>query len=247
MKFVNAHEALELLLNKNEELKLSEINISSKALKNEEAIGCPDRDDFPLLRGKEVLLQAEVDGSIGQAFTSDPIAYRGKIKDLLDLSDERLGNYALLVASVNAVGHKLGIADHTVHCKNNEPEECAKKISKYILEKHGMCNIGIIGYQPAILENCVSIFGSDRINLSDLSQSNIGSFRFGVKVLDGFADTKKLIEFSDVLLITGSILANGTYKNILNEIGNKPYYLFGTTCSALASINNIDRLCPMSK
>lgn len=247
MKFIDAREALKSLLIQNEELNLLEINISSRALKNEEAIGNPDRDDFPLLRGKEVLLQAEVGGSLGQAFTSDPIAYNGSINKLLDLSDERPGNYALLVATLNALSCKLGQAKQTIHCKNNEPEECAKKISEYVLEKHGLCKIGIIGYQPAILENCVKVFGASKINLSDLGSNNINTVHYGVKVMDGLTDTKKLIDFSDILLITGSILSNGTYKNILNQIGDKQFYFFGTTCAGLASINNIDRLCPLSK
>lgn len=247
MKFIDAHEALKALLIKNEKLNLLEININSRALKNEEAIGNPNRKDFPLLRGKEVLLQAEVDGSLGQAFTSDPIVYSGSINNLLDLSDERPGNYALMVAALNALYSKLGIVKQTIHCINNEPEECAKKISQYILEKHGICNIGIIGYQPAILENCALIFEAHRINISDLNSNNIGEVRYGVTVMDGMSDTKKLIDFADVLLITGSILSNGTYKNILNEIDNRPYYFFGTTCAALSNINNIDRLCPLSR
>lgn len=247
MKFIDAHEALKALLIKNEKLNLLEININSRALKNEEAIGHPDRNDFPLLRGKEVLLQAELDGSLGQAFTSDPIIYSGSINNLLELSNERPGNYALLVAALNALYCKLGIVKQTIHCIDNEPEECAKRISQYILEEHGICKIGIIGYQPAILENCAHIFEACRINISDLNSNNIGEVRYGVKVMDGMSDTKKLIDFADVLLITGSILSNGTYKNILNEIDDKPYYFFGTTCAALANVNNINRLCPLSR
>ncbi|NLB52393.1 MAG: hypothetical protein GX808_05580 [Syntrophomonadaceae bacterium] len=50
MQFIQAREALESLLKENSELKNTlEISINSRALKNEEAIGNPDRDDFPLL------------------------------------------------------------------------------------------------------------------------------------------------------------------------------------------------------
>ena len=58
MQFIHAREALESLLQQNTDLAAWEITINSRALKSEEAIGKPDRDDFPLLRGKEVLLQA---------------------------------------------------------------------------------------------------------------------------------------------------------------------------------------------
>ncbi|MDD3169666.1 MAG: hypothetical protein PHC91_09450, partial [Eubacteriales bacterium] len=100
---------------------------------------------------------------------------------------------------------------------------------------------------PAILENCAQIFGASKVKITDLNRDNVGAVRYGVKVLDGLTDTSQLAMFADVLLITGSILANGTTESILNEIGDKPYYFFGTTCAALAQINNIKRLCPLSR
>lgn len=247
MHFKNAREALQSVLNENKELNTFEININSRALKNEEAIGHPDRDDFPLLRGKEVLLQAEIQGALGQAFTADPIAYHGSIQNLLSIPEDRPGVHALLVASLNALLNKLGQIEHTIHCTNNEPEECAENISKYILEKHGICNIGIIGYQPAIIEHCTRLFGPDKVNVTDLNANVVGTIRYGVKIMDGMQSTKTVVDFADVLLITGSILANGTYPEVLSEVGDKPCYFFGTTCAALAHINNMNRLCPYSK
>lgn len=247
MKIIDAREALRMFIAQSEELNSMEITINSKALKNEEAIGHPDRDDFPLLRGKEVLLQAEVGGSLGQAFTGDPISFHGSLNSLLELPVERPGNYALMIAALNAVGNKLGLVKQTIHCLNNEPEECAKKISQTILEKHGLCNIGIIGYQPSIIESCVQVFGADHVNVTDLNKDVVGTIRYGVKILDGLTDTKKLAEFADILLITGSILANGTAGSVLEEVDDKKCYFFGTTCAAAAYVNNLDRLCPMSK
>lgn len=247
MKSINPREALESLLNQNEALNKLQIAISSRALKSEEAIGHPEKDDFPLLRGKEVLLQAEVPGGIGQAFTADPIAYMGPIQNLLAVPDNRPGSHALLVASLNALLNKLGQVDHTVHCTNHEPEACAEHISQYVLGKHGLCNIGIIGYQPAIIDHCVKVFGPDRVRVTDLNADVVGTVRYGVQIMDGLTDTGRLVNFADVLLITGSILANGTYLDVLKEVGEKPYYLFGTTCAALAHLNNINRLCLCSR
>ena len=42
-----------------------EVTVSGKVLTNEEAIGNPDRKDFPLLTGKERLMQAEFKGFKG--------------------------------------------------------------------------------------------------------------------------------------------------------------------------------------
>ena len=247
MQFTNAREALESLLNQNVELIALEVAIDSRALTSEEAIGHPDRDDFPLLRGKEVLLQAELDGALGQAFTADPIAYHGSIRNLLTIPDDRPGTHALLVSSLNALLNKLGKVGHTVHCINHEPEACAEHISQYILEKHGLCNIGIIGYQPAILEHCIQVFGPSRVSITDLNADVVGTVRYGVKVMDGLSDTKTLVDFADVLLVTGTILANGTYLDVLGEVGEKTHYFFGTTCAALAYLNNMNRLCPFSR
>ena len=246
MSFINAKTALENILAENEDFNNLNITVTSRALKNEEAIGNPTRKDYPLLRGKEVLLQVEVEGGLGQAFTSDPITYSGKIKDLLSLPLDKIGNNALFVATLNAVLQKLGLVSNTKHCINDEPEDCGQKISNFILEKYGLCQIGIIGYQPAIIENCVNVFGPSRVKVSDLSIDNVGDIRYGVKILDGLTDTKLLIEFADVILITGTVLANNTFKDILDIMGDKPYYFFGTTCAALAYINKVERLCPLS-
>ncbi|NLJ71776.1 MAG: hypothetical protein GX333_02035, partial [Syntrophomonadaceae bacterium] len=128
----------------------------------------------------------------------------------------------------------------------DEPEDCGQKISNYILEKYGLCQVGIIGYQPAIIENCVNVFGPSRVMVTDLSIDNVGEIRYGVKILDGLTATKQLIEFADVILITGTVLANNTFEDILDIMADKPYYFFGTTCAALAHINQVERLCPLS-
>ncbi len=247
MQLIHAREALESILQQNAELNAWEITINSRALKSEEAIGHPERDDFPLLRGKEVLLQAELQGARGQAFTADPIAYQGTLQSLLELPDDRPGTHALLVSSLNALLNKLNQVGHTVHCIDHEPEACAEHISQFILEKHGFCNIGIIGYQPAILDHSVQVFGPSRVKITDLCADVVGTVRYGVKVMDGLNDTKKLVDFADILLVTGTILANGTYLDVLGEVGEKPYYFFGTTCAALAHLNQMNRLCPFSR
>lgn len=248
MEFINARQALESIIKQNRELNELEISISSRALTSREAIGDTERKDFPLLRGKEVLLQAEAEGALGQAFTADPIAYQGPVQALLDMADDRPGTHALLVSSLNAIYKKLGRISHTVHCTGHEPEKCAQYISQYIFEKHGLCKVGIIGFQPAILEHCARLFEPERVSITDLSADVVGTVRYGVMVMDGLTDTKKLVDFADVLLITGTILANGTYAEVLGEVGKKkPFYFFGTTCAALAHLNQMDRLCPYSK
>lgn len=248
MQFVDAREALNKLISQadNETAKL-EVKVSSRVLSAQEAIGHPERQDFPLIRGKEVLLQAEIGGCIGQAFTGDPIPFVGTVDALLNMSGDRPGHQALAVAVLNALARKEGITANTIHCVNNEPEQCGQYISEYLFNQYGACNVGIIGYQPALLEHCKNRFGVEHVHITDLNPEIIGELRYGVEVWDGLKDTPRLIETSDVLLVTGTILANGTYSDVIPQIGSKPYYFFGTTCAALAAINGASRLCPMSK
>ncbi|NLF80364.1 MAG: hypothetical protein GX572_04135 [Clostridia bacterium] len=246
MQFIDARQALNNLLEDNQSIGGLQIKVTSRALKNEEAIGHPERGDFPLLRGKEVLLQAEIDGYKGQAFTSDPIAWQGDIKRLAALPVDRPGNYALMVAALNALARKLGLAGHTIHCRDQEPEQCAPQIASALREQYGLCRVGIVGYQPAIIDNCVREFGAEHVRVTDLDRDNVGSVRYGVEIWDGLRDTGRLIDFADVLLITGSILANGTAEDVLAAV-EKPVYFYGTTCAALAHFNQFNRLCPLSR
>ena len=157
------------------------------------------------------------------------------------------GNEALIVATLNALARKVGIANHTVHCLDNEPEDCAEKISQYVWEAHGKCKVGIIGYQPAILEKCVKVYGVDNVAITDLNPENIGQVRYGVKVLDGAVDTPYLAGWADVFLVTGTILANGTGRDVLELLKDKTVYFYGTTAAAMAELNGYKRLCFMSR
>ena len=48
-----------------------QVVINTKSLTPEEAIGITKRKDFPIITGKDVMVQAECMGSLGQAFTDE--------------------------------------------------------------------------------------------------------------------------------------------------------------------------------
>ena len=58
--------------------------VSARSLTPQEVIGKPERNDFPLLKGKEVMLQAGFKGSLGQAFTDMPGNYSGSLQEILN-------------------------------------------------------------------------------------------------------------------------------------------------------------------
>ena len=61
-------------------LAADDIRIRSKSLTVEEAIGITKRKDFPIITGKEVMLQADYKGSQGQAFTDSPAVFSGRFR-----------------------------------------------------------------------------------------------------------------------------------------------------------------------
>ena len=158
----------------------ADIKIRSTALSPEEAIGITERKDYPILDGSEVMLQAEYNGCLGQAFTSSPAAFSGTLQEILDADIINDGHArALFIASMNAVMRSLGLADRTVHCKNNGPEMCAEQFIPFLKENYGSPKILQVGYQPAIFQKLAENF---EMRILDLNPTNVGQTRYGVTV-----------------------------------------------------------------
>ena len=78
-------------LSKETGLLESEVNITAKILTPDEAIGETERKDYPLLQGKEYLMQADFKGALGQAFTDKKLRLnlrRVNHKNVLDETGE---------------------------------------------------------------------------------------------------------------------------------------------------------------
>lgn len=228
------------------DLEMEEIRINAAGLSPEEAIGEPDRQDYPLLTGKEVMIEARFQGARGQAFTDHPGEYSGTLREVLELPLNDNYHRALLTAAINAVLNKLKIVDKTIHCRDDEMEECVRDIVGWVRNYYPTAKrIGIIGFQPALLEAAVKSFGEDQVFLTDLNPERIGSLEYGVKILDGSKDTEELIHNSDFILATGSTVVNGTAENLVNQFHrhNKPFAFYGNTISGPAYLLDLPRLC----
>ena len=101
----------------------TEVSVLAKPLTPEEAIGTPGRRDYPILTGKERVVESTVLGSKGHAFTDSPREFIGTLADILDLSLDTNQNRAIYVSTLNAFLRAHGKADGTVHCKDEDPEE----------------------------------------------------------------------------------------------------------------------------
>lgn len=222
-----------------------EITIRTHILKPSEAIGNPDRKDFPLLKGKEVLMQATFLGMKGQAYTDEPSEFSGPLGEIANLPLHDARQKALFIASLNAVMKYLNPDITTVHCKNNEPEECAEQMVTFIksLRPH---SAGIIGLQPAILDAMVKVLGKENVICADRDEDNKNKVKCGIPIEWG--DKKgieKLFKNSDVVLATGSCAANGSLPDILGiaKIYDSYLYFYGVSIVGTAHLMRLNHLC----
>jgi len=221
------------------------VEVTIGTLTARQAIGDPFRQDFPLLEGREVMIEAQFKGSFGQAFTDRPHEFKGSLNDVLSLGLDTNDARAIFDATLNAVMAHLGMVTGVRHCRDEEPEKCAAEIAQYILTNYGKVKVGLVGYQPAILENLVKTFGAENVRCTDLNPKNIGSQKYGAEVWDGRADTERLISWCDVMLTTSSTIVNDTFDGIRAEVDarGKKLIIFGVTGAGVSALLGLERLC----
>lgn len=218
------------------------VKVTGRALTPIEAIGDTEKKDFPILKGKEKLLEAEFKGVKGQAFTDTPNDFSGTLKDIIEMPLDSNFNVAIYIATLNAVCKFLKIADNTVHCKDDGPEKCSVELVSYLESRFGNPKIALIGYQPSMLDRLSKSF---KVRVVDLDKNNINTMKYGIMVEDGENDTEDLLKWCDVILATGSTIANKTITSLF--VDDKPTIFFGTTLAGAAAIMGLERFCPCSK
>ncbi|MGD8727724.1 MAG: hypothetical protein PVH40_08770, partial [Gemmatimonadales bacterium] len=65
------------------ELADRQVSVRVIPLTAEQAIGHPRRGDFPIVIGKERVIEARFEGSRGQAFTDSPVEFDGTVEHVL--------------------------------------------------------------------------------------------------------------------------------------------------------------------
>ena len=123
------------------------VTIRAKPLTPEEAIGNPESEDFPILKGHERLMQAEFKGSFGQAFTDMHGDFEGTLQDVLYMELNNNFRRAIFISTLNAVMRNLGLIEGSVHCKDHGPEECGLDLVEF-LEGCKISRIALVGFQP---------------------------------------------------------------------------------------------------
>jgi hypothetical protein len=230
-------------------LEAAAVTVRARPLSTEEAIGEPGRRDFPLVRGKERLLEAVVGVSRGNAFTDAPREFTGSVEELLAVPLDGARNRGLYIAALNAAFRSAGLVDGTVHCRDDDPERCAREIAATMETRLGWHRVGLIGFNPAIAEELARRLGPDRLRITDLDPDNIGTERFGIPIWDGERRFHELVAWADGVLMTGSTFVNGTFDALRDAIerAGKPMVLYGVTAAAMAHLFGFERLCPCAR
>lgn len=219
-------------------LEGEEIRVMTHPLTAEEAIGTPKDDDYPLLKGKERLMEAEFRGAKGQAYTDLFGDYEAGIEEIANLQLVNNFKRAVFIASLNAVMCYLGLVEGTIHCRDEEPVECARDLNGYLKDNFGeLERVALVGLQPRLLE---ALAGEYQVRVVDLDPDNIGEVRKGVRI-ESSEEIEKIISWSELLMVTGTTVVNGTVEYFLGH--DRPIVFYGVTIAGSARVLNLNRFC----
>ena len=217
-----------------------EVNVVAQTLSPVEAIGNPEEKDYPLLKGRERIVEARFREARGHAFTDMFGNYRGTISEVLQMDLKNNYRRAIFISTLNSVLRHLGMAEGTVHCKDRDPQECSQILVEHVRSKFGNPKIALIGFQPRMAEALAKNF---LLKITDLDEKNIGEKKFGVEIQDP-KHAPENINWCDLLVVTGSTAVNGTIKEFL---GTKPVIFYGVTVAGAACLLGLNRFCPLGK
>jgi hypothetical protein len=212
------------------------VRVKAHVLSTEEAIGNPEGDDFPLQKGKERLMQAEIDGALGQAFTDRYGDFQGALEEIMRMPLENNFRRAVFTATLNAALRSAGKAEKTIHCRDQGPGLCAAELARFIMDRHGRVRIGQVGFQPKMVEVLGASFP---LRVLDMDPDNLGKRKYGIEI-EGPQAQEEVIDWADLLLVTGTTLVNATLEDFL---GKTPVLFYGTTIAGAAALMGWDRFC----
>ncbi len=214
--------------------------VSARALTPHEAIGVPERDDYPILVGKEVMIEATFQGSKGQAFTDQTGSFKGSVQHVFDMDLKDNFERAIFVAVSNAIFKEVDAVSKTVHCKNEEPKKCATELVETVRRKYGNPKIAFVGYQPGMLNALSKHF---KMRVVDLDPDNIGK-NFGDAIIENVENTVDVLHWADVILATGSTVVNETMQNFITQ---KPVLFYGITGASALNMMGLEQYCAYGK
>ncbi|HHW43117.1 MAG TPA: hypothetical protein GXX25_04785, partial [Desulfotomaculum sp.] len=113
-------------------LQEEEVLVYTEVLTPEQAIGRPERRDFPLLKGKEKMVEACLREARGQAYTGRPGFFRGSLAGVLELDLRDEFERAVFIATLNALARHAGLVHNTLHCRDLGPGDCGRRVADFL-------------------------------------------------------------------------------------------------------------------
>lgn len=210
------------------------VKITCRALTAFEAIGNPEHQDYPIIKGKEKMVEADFLGAKGQAFADNFENAEYTLSELLAVELDSNKKRASFIATFNAVYRYLDLSSKTIHCKDKEPVECADNLK---LPFKADDKILMVGLQPRLLEALTKQY--QNIRILDLDEDNIGKEKSGVVIESGDSFNNAL-EWCSAIFATGSTIVNDSIHNFLTD---KPVVFYGVTISAAAEVFGFQTFC----
>lgn len=207
----------------------------------------PTAAEGPVRKGREHLVEAVVDGAVGQAWTDQPSEWSGTLGDVLQMPLKAASRRAIVVATLNALSGRLGLTGHNLRCRRGESVACGRELVAQLKRRfEDSARILLVGYQPGLAEALVKAFGPKSVRVLDHDADNIGRTLHGVRIENGDADYSGDVRWCDLMVVTGSSVVNGTLDDLLrhSQDASKPLVFFGNTIAAVAAIADLQRLCP---
>jgi len=209
-----------------------------------EAIGNPEDQDYPIITGRETMLQAVVRGAAGQAFTDMAGRFSAPVRDIATMPLANNFRRAIFVATLNAVCRHAGLLEASRHCKDTAPRRCAEEVGRWMADRFGSdsdLRVLVVGFQPRLIERMAAAYD---VRVTDLDPANVGQERFGATVHDA-QNTPELLEWCNLALVTGTTLANGTIAPFVQRAqAGRPTVFYGVTISGAARLLGLDHVCP---
>jgi len=217
------------------------IAVNTKTLTPREAIGNPEHDDYPLIKGRERMLEASFKNSKGAAFTDMFGNFEAKLGEIINMELKNNFRRGIFIASLNAVLRELDLIGKTRHCKNEDLIVCSKDVCDFIREKFGKPKIFLCGLQPRLAEKLSSEF---EIRITDMDEENIGKEINKARV-GSAKETDSCMNWCDMIFATGSTFVNDTAPRLIKS--GKPMAFYGVTAAAPTYLLNFPRFCPLGK
>ncbi len=223
---------------KSKNLTDEKITIKTKVLSETEAIGNPINKDYPLLLGKERLMQARYKGSTGVAFSDIYGNYEDSLYNILEMKLTNNYRRAIFISVLNAVLKDLGLIERTAHCKNDELLLCRDQLEMFVKDKFGSPSILMIGFQPRFAEVLSEKFSTV---ILDMDRKNIGK-KIKNSSIESDQNWEKYINNHDLIFVTGSAFVNDTASNFI--LSGKTTVFYGVTCAGPCYLLGLPRYCP---